>query len=124
MTSASTNEDWFARMLEIEANAGISVGGLRAELRARQRDERRPEIAAVGKLIDLRRRAKGLAVQDLTKLAHVTEFALADLERGLVLPNTRDVICLAAKVLELPMDKLLTIAGMTDASDPISSRPP
>jgi hypothetical protein len=48
----------------------------------------------------------------------VTEFALADLERGLVLPNTRDVICLVAKVLELPMDKLLTIAGLNEPADP------
>jgi transcriptional regulator with XRE-family HTH domain len=118
MTHASTKEDWFTRMAELEANADVSVGGLAVRLRALERDERRPELMALGKLIELRRREKGLSVQELTSRAHVTEVALADLERGLWMPSTRGVVCLVAKVLDLPTDKLLTIAGLNGAADP------
>ncbi len=95
-----------------EDSGVISVGGLPVMFRALERMERRPELMAIGKLVELRRREKGLTVEELCRQADVTETALLDLERGLRLPNTRDVICLLARVLELPTDKLLAASGL------------
>jgi transcriptional regulator with XRE-family HTH domain len=90
-------------------------------LRALERSERRPELMAIGKLVELRRREKGLTIEELRHEANVTESALIDLERGLRLPNTRDVICLLARFLELPADKLLAAAGLNGDPDPALS---
>src|SRR5205809_1969560 len=61
---------------------------------------------------------KGLTVEELTRQARVTEAALIDLERGLRLPNTRDIIRLLARPLDLPCEKLLAVAGIGAALDP------
>ena len=90
-------------------------------LRALERSELQPELMAIGKLVELRRREKGLTIEELRRQANVSETALVDLERGLRLPNTRDVICLLARVLELPADKLLAAAGLNGEPDPTLS---
>src|SRR5205809_4813913 len=61
---------------------------------------------------------KGLTVEELTRQARVTEAALIDLERGLRVPNTRDIIRLLARPLDLPCEKLLAVAGIGAAPDP------
>jgi transcriptional regulator with XRE-family HTH domain len=104
-----------------EDSGVTSVGGLSVTLRALERLEHRPELTAIGKLVELRRREKGLTVEELGRLAHVSETALLALECGLRLPNTRDVICLLARVLELPADKLLAAAGLNGDPDPMLS---
>ena len=117
MTHTESQDEWVARLADLEDNALTSVGGLAVQLAARERSERSPELMALGKLVELRRREKGLTVADLTRQAHVTEAALLDLERGLRLPNTRDVICLVAQVLDLPEEKLLAVAGLNGVAD-------
>lgn len=115
--STSTNKERLARMAEQEASAMVSVGGLAVTLAALERQERSLELMALGKLIDLRRREKGLTVEELIRKSHVTQSALADLERGLRMPYSRDVICLLARVLELPAEKLLAVAGLNGEAD-------
>jgi len=86
-------------------------------LAALERQDRSRELAAVGKIIELRRREKGLSAEDLAHQAHVTEEALFDLERGLRLPNSRDVIVLVSRVIDLPGEKLLAAAGLGGTAD-------
>lgn len=121
MTHTSVTGNWVSRMADREANAVVSVGGLQAKAAALERPERSRELMALGKLIDLRRREKGLTVEELTRQTHVTEAALLDLERGIRAPNTRDVIALVAKVLDLPEEKLRAVAGLNGAPDPALS---
>jgi len=121
MTHTSVKDEWVSRMADREDNAIVSVGGLAAKVAALERLERSRELMALGRLIDLRRREKGLTVEELTQRAHVTEAALVDLERGIRAPNTRDVIALLAKVLDLPEEKLRAVAGLDGAPDPTLS---
>jgi transcriptional regulator with XRE-family HTH domain len=95
----------------------ISVGGLGARLAALEKQERRPELAAVGKAIELRRRERGLSPEKLAASAHVTEDALFNLERGLRMPNTRDIIRLVSVVLDLPSEKLIEAACLGGSRD-------
>lgn len=118
MTPTTPRTCWPA---DPEDSGLTSVGGLAVTLRALERTERRPELMALGKLVELRRREKGLTVEELSRQAHVTETAFIDLERGLRMPNTRDVICLLARVLELPADKLLAATGLNGDPDPLLS---
>src|SRR5439155_12565129 len=92
--------------------------GLGLRLAALERQEGSPELAAIGKVLELRRREKGLSVAELARRAHVTEAALFDLERGVRMPNTKDVIVLIAQVLGLPGEKLVGAAGLNGATDP------
>ncbi len=110
--------EWVTRMTEREDNATIAVGGLAAKVGAIERNERSPELMALGKLIELRRREKGLTVEALLRLARVTEAALVDLERGLRMPNTRDVISLLATAIDLPCERLLAVAGLHGTPSP------
>src|SRR5262245_38884404 len=121
MTQMAQKNDWLTRMADGEDGASVSVGGLAAKLAALERQDRSAELMALGKLVELRRREKNLTVAELTRRAHVTEGALVDLERGLRMPNTRDVIALLARALELPEDKLLAVAGLAGANDPALS---
>ena len=75
-------------------------------------------MAAIGKLVELRRRELGLTVEELTRQAHVTEEALIDLELGMRMPNTRDVIVLVSRALGLSDDRLIEAAGLGGDLDP------
>jgi transcriptional regulator with XRE-family HTH domain len=121
MTHPSVKGEWVTRMADLEANAIVSAGGLAAKAAALERQERSRELMALGKLIELRRREKGLTVEELTQRTHVTEAALLDLERGIRMPNTRDVIALVARALDLPEAKLRAIAGLNGVPDPTLS---
>jgi transcriptional regulator with XRE-family HTH domain len=103
------------------AELDISVGGLGARIAALEKQERRPELAAVGKAIELRRRERGLSPEKLAASSHVTEDALFDLERGLRMPNSRDIIRLVSVVLDLPGEKLIEAAGLGRTADSMLS---
>src|SRR2546421_9534963 len=62
MNITNQASDWFGQAAGDEAEPDISVGGLDVRCAALQRDERIPELAAVGKMIELRRRERGLPV--------------------------------------------------------------
>lgn len=117
MSITNRASDWFGPAAGDEAEQDISVGGLAVSFAALQRDERLPELAAVGKMIELRRRERGLPVEELARQAHVTEASLFDLERGRRLPNTRYVIVRVAQVIDLPGEKLVAAAGLGGATD-------
>jgi len=118
MSNTNRASDWFCKAADHEADPDISVGGLAVQLAALERHEGNPQLAAVGKMIELRRREQGLSVEDLARQAHVTEVSLFDLERGVRRPNTRDVIVLVAQVIDLPGKKLLAAAGLGGEADP------
>src|SRR6516162_8292095 len=118
MTSPSGSNEWVVRMAEGEANAIVSVGGLAVKVAALGQPARSPELLALGKLVELRRREKGSTAAALAHQACVTEAALLNLERGIRLPNTRDVTTLVAQVLDLPAEKLAALVGSQGASDP------
>jgi transcriptional regulator with XRE-family HTH domain len=121
MNHQAQDKGWTAHMADLEGNSVVSVGGLAAKLAALERQERRPELQALGKLVELRRRERGLSVSELLRKADLTEAALAYLEEGVRMPNTRDVIYFVAPVLDLPAEKLLAVAGLTDVADPALS---
>ncbi|HEV3440170.1 MAG TPA: helix-turn-helix transcriptional regulator [Gemmata sp.] len=104
--------------VDLDETSDISVGGLGVRLAALKAEDRRPELAAVGKAVELMRRERGLSTEKLALRAHVTEDALFDLERGLRMPNTRDVIRLVCVVLDIPADKLIAAAGLSGSPDP------
>ncbi len=118
MIEMSTNTKWIQEMAEKEDNRPVSVGGLQVTLAALEHQETSPELAAVGILLDLRRRKLSLSVSDLARRAHVAEGELASLGRGLKMPNSRDVIVLLAQALGLPAEKLLAAAGLGGTADP------
>ena len=101
-----------------EPDPVISVGGLAARIRAVESQDRRPELAAVGKAVDLRRRERGLTPESLAAQAHVTVEMLFDLERGVRMPNSPSVIRLVSRVLDLPADKLIAAGGLSQVADP------
>jgi len=97
------------------------VGGLAVRLAALEHSECNPQLAAIGKMIELRRREQGLSVEALAQQSHVTEASLFNLERGVRQPNTQDVIVLVAQVIDLPEDRLLAAAGLGGETDPYLS---
>lgn len=109
--------DCFRTTTDREAEMDISVGGLGVRLAALERQEGSAELAAVGKVLELRRREKGLSAAELARQAHVTEAALFDLERGVRIPNSKDVIILVAQVLGLPGERLIGAAGLNGTTD-------
>ncbi len=111
-------EEWFRKAAEAEDNGIVSVGGMAVRIAALERRERHPELKALGKLLELRRREKGLTVEEVARRAEVTAAALEALERGLRLLDTRDVIGAVAKALDLPAEKLLAAAGLNGSPDP------
>lgn len=96
----------------------FSVGGLAERIAAIERQDRRPELAAVGKAIDLRRRERGLTPEALAEQARVSVEMLLDLERGVRMPNSAAVIRLVSRVLDLPADKLIAAGGLSAVADP------
>jgi hypothetical protein len=118
MNTTNGTNDWPSAPPDREAGGDISVGGLAVRLAALERQERSPELAAVGKVIELRRRAMGLPAEELARQAHVTQGALLDLGQGLRLPNTRDLIILVSRVLDLPGERLVAAVGLGGATDP------
>lgn len=117
MTQKTGPTDWLAEMAAAE-EGGISVGGLAVKFRAMERQERNPQLIDLGKLIDVRRRERGLTVEDLLQQANVSQETLTELEQGLVMPYNRDLICRLARVLDLPADKLLAVAGLSGPLNP------
>lgn len=115
-------DEWMQWAAETEGDGIASVGGLKVRIAALECREHRVELAAVGQLLDLRRRELGLEIDELAKRAHVAPESLNDLERGLVMPNSADVIRLVARALNLPGDKLVEAASIDGATDPILSR--
>ena len=101
-----------------EPDSMIAVGGLAARIAAVERQDRRPELAAVGKAVDLRRRERGLTPETLAEQARVTVEMLFDLERGVVMPNSPSVIRLVSRVLDLPADKLIAAGSLSPVAAP------
>jgi transcriptional regulator with XRE-family HTH domain len=121
MSAVDTGNNRPQESVDLTADSDISVGGLGARLAALEKQERRPELAAIGKVIELRRRERGFTADKLAACAHVTENALFDLERGVRMPNTRDIIRLVSAVLDLPSDKLIEAAGLGRSKDTVLS---
>lgn len=117
-TEREPTEAWVRQAAEREDNGIVSVSGLAVRISDLERQERTPELKALGKLLELRRREKGLTVEEVARRAEVATTALEDLESGLRLPGLRDVVEAAAGALDLPAEKLLAAAGLTGSPDP------
>ena len=110
------SHDFLAVALTDEPDRPISVGGWMSKVIARQKHEILPELAAVGRLIDLRRREQGLSLDELRLRANVSADALDDLNHGLRMPTTVDVIRQLAGILQLPGEKLIDAAGLNGST--------
>jgi transcriptional regulator with XRE-family HTH domain len=82
-----------------------------------ERYERLPQLAAVGRLLDSRRREQGLSLDDLLSRGQVTKDSLANLDRGLKQSNSASIVRSVAAVLGLPAEKVVEAAGVGDRED-------
>jgi transcriptional regulator with XRE-family HTH domain len=113
MNAIDGGNDLPREAVDSDEASDISVGGLGVRLAALEWPNRSQELSAVGKVVELRRRERGLSTEKLAIHAHVSEDALMDLERGLRMPNSRDVIRLVCVILDIPADKLIEAAGLS-----------
>ncbi len=111
-------EKWLLKAAEAEGNGIVSVGGLAAKMALLDRQERLAERAALGKLVELRRREKGLSVAELAAQAKVTIGDVVSIEWGVTGVTTPEVLGALSRLLNLPVEKLLGLAGFNGDSDP------
>lgn len=77
-------------------------------------DDIRLELAAVGALVKVERRRRGLTVQQLSRLAGVSFGIVSELERGKGNP-TFETLHRLARALEVPLPTLLSTRGGDEA---------
>jgi transcriptional regulator with XRE-family HTH domain len=118
-TQANNGPAWVNRMAGVEDGSELSVGGLAQELGMFRVPEAPAPVAksAFAKLIEFRRRALRLSVEDLAKAADVDVAELVGIEIGKVdAPELRTVAKLA-KALKLPGQRLVELSGLATPRD-------
>jgi transcriptional regulator with XRE-family HTH domain len=78
-------------------------------------DPWKAQLEALGSLLRAQRRAADLTLRDLAERTKVSNAYLSQLERGLHEPSL-GVLTAIASALGVPLDSLLTRAGMLDRS--------
>ena len=118
MTHFEPKAEWFHAAAEAEANRIVSVGGLAVKIARAELRERLAERAALGRLLELRRREFGLSVAEVAARAGVSAEEVVSLERGVAHPAAGAVLRALAGSLQLPADKLLNLMGLNGETDP------
>jgi len=114
----SNDRAWLERMAKEEEYGSVSAGGLFAEALS----QAQPHAAgggprALGRLIELARRQKGLSVPELAKRADIDLADAVALEMsGTSEPQPRTLYGLA-KALSLPPGGLMELAGLVQRRD-------
>ncbi len=81
------------------------------------------QMAALGEFIRSQRALAGLSLRDLAERAEISNAYLSQIERGVHEPSIR-VLHSIARALGVPLDLLLTHAGLLHGERPGGERPP
>jgi HTH-type transcriptional regulator, competence development regulator len=111
--------EWLAKMAEQEANGIVSVGGLvtLAELTSKEHNVGATERSALSQLVQWQRRNLRLTMEALAKKADVDLDEVLMIETGHEAPEARTIFKIAG-ALQLPPNKLMTLAGLVKDRDP------
>lgn len=120
MARMNSDQNWLLRKAKEEANGFVCVGGLAHTLgaaEARSQPAHRAGKHVFSRLVNLRRRELKLSVEQLAEKADVDLEELVDIEIGeFDTPEPRTVHQIA-RVLKLPEQKLMLLAGLTVSRD-------
>jgi transcriptional regulator with XRE-family HTH domain len=108
---------WFLAAAEIEASTPIAIGAASVAADARFTGRGETEWFALARLIELRRRQRGLSVEDLALRADVDLEDVVSIEQGGGRVPEPRTIHQMARALDLPERGLLGLAGLIEASD-------
>jgi transcriptional regulator with XRE-family HTH domain len=115
----NTNKEWLLRNAAEDDGGAVSVGGL-AQMLGLLEPPHLVESAAktaFARLIELRRRERGLSLETLAAKADVDLAAVLAIEQDIdVVPEPRIVLQLA-QVLDLPPQRLLQLSGLSQSQD-------
>jgi transcriptional regulator with XRE-family HTH domain len=115
----NTKKEWLLRNAAEDDNSSLSVGGLAHTLGVLQAPDPMDAAAktAFAKLVEFRRRERGLTVEALAGKANVELADLIALENdGNAMPEPGMVFKLA-EVLELPPQRLMQLSGLMESKD-------
>ncbi len=109
---------WLARMAEKEGNGIVSVGGLvtLAEKTSKEQAVCATERTALSQLVQWQRRKARLTVEALARKADVDLEEVLMIESGNGSPEARTLYKIA-EALKLPVNKLMTLAGLVTERD-------
>jgi len=117
MTDLKRISDWFLAAAEVEAETPITVGATTVGPQGRLAERSRTEGLALAKLVELRRRQRGLSTLDLATQAGVDLEEVVSIEQGGVSVLEPRTVHQIARVLSLPERRLLELAGLAEAHD-------
>ena len=115
MKIQSMSDETFKRLAIAEDSGSISVGGLMASLRVRERTGTTPGI--FGTLVSFQRRALGLNVEKLAAMSSVGIEELLRIEDDDAHKPDPATVRRLAQVLKLPASQLLTLSGNMPGKD-------
>jgi transcriptional regulator with XRE-family HTH domain len=115
MKIPTMSDETFERLAIAEDSGPISVGGLMASLRTRERIGTTPGI--FGTLVSFQRRALGLNVEKLAAMASVGIEELLRIEDDDAHKPDPATVRRLAQILKLPASHLLTLSGNTPSKD-------
>lgn len=120
-TERPIDRAWLERMADAEDQCeSVSVGGLACDfgnLRSARPKESPVTKAALGKLIELSRRDRGLSREDLARRADIDLAELLSIERGEIAHVEPYTVTKLAQALELPTSRLMELAGFSARRD-------
>lgn len=110
---------WAARISRQDDNGSVSVGGLAHKLGLMNSPRHHAPAAqtALARLIELRRREKSLSAERLAAVADIDLADLIGIEQGSLSDLEPRTVENLAKALDLPIQKILQLSGLTDARD-------
>ena len=111
--------EWLAKMAEQEANGIVSVGGLVALADQASKEDKlgATERSALSQLVQWQRRKLRLTIEALARKADVDLNEVLSIENGHESPEARTIFKIAG-ALQLPPNKLMTLAGLVKDRDP------
>ena len=119
MNRMLSDTQWIQKMAQKEANGFISVGGLVADLREEAAGPAIQQVAryALGRLISLWRRERGLSTEQFAERSKIDVADLLSIERAeQVFPEPRTISQLA-HVLECSTASLMQLSGLAQPRD-------
>jgi HTH-type transcriptional regulator, competence development regulator len=114
----NVDSKWLARNASEDAGSCVSVGGLASKL-GLFASRHVPQVSqtAFARLIELRRREKGLSTECLAESADIELEEIVSIEQGDDAGIEPRTVFNLATVLNLPPKKLMQLAGLTEATD-------
>src|SRR5258707_1272986 len=118
MIKMSTSREWLLKKAGAEDAGDVSVGGLACQVGLIKSDRTHvTERTAFAKLVELRRRDCGLALEQLADKADVDLEEMVGIERGQELPSEPRTVHQIATILRLSPNRLMELAGFVERRD-------